>query len=167
MSDPNSSNWGAGLVPSAPSTPAPPPYVPAAPPANAAEAQAQLEKLSASPEWRAKVLSGDLGGPGKELRQITEALAKADPVDKALAGVPLDPAAIATTSGQDALTPAHLAQVVSDLRDIGLRDEVIREAFTEGRTYTPEIMRAVRQRHADRMGDKEFVTKYLAGEPTA
>jgi len=157
-----SANWGSPPATS-PSGPAPTPYTPVTPPANAAEAAEQLAKLSGSEEWRRKALSGD-GGPARELRQIGEALAGADPLDRALANIPPDPGVVNMTIG-DGLTPDRLASAVDGLRnESGLSDQSIRELIAgESKLLTPELLHLAATRKRQAMADSEWVKRLLAG----
>ncbi|MCA1474772.1 hypothetical protein [Bradyrhizobium sp. NBAIM08] len=136
--------------------PAPPPP-PAAPiPATGAEAAARLNELKGNAEWRDKFLAGN-GPEAKEFRELTSKINESDNpnVDKAMAGL-LDDAPFQST---DRLQMIGATQM---FRDLGIRDEVIRETLTN-REVTQQEYDAVARLKAERMRDHAWVKEFMAG----
>jgi hypothetical protein len=130
---------------------------PAAPPANATEASARLTALSGDKAWSGKLLSGDLTAT-KEFNDLTTMVAEGgDGVAVAMSGV-LPPAA----NGE----MREMAGLTEFLRDIGIRDEVIRETLSGG-TVSQAEFEATKRWHDQHMRDQEFTKKWLAGDPEA
>jgi hypothetical protein len=131
------------------------PGSPPAPPATATEASARLTALSGDKAWSGKLLSGDLSAT-KEFNDLTTMVAEGgDGVAVAMSGV-LPPAA----NGE----MREMAGLTEFLRDIGIRDEVIRETLSGGKVTQAEFD-ATKRWHDQRMRDQEFTKKWLAGSP--
>jgi hypothetical protein len=133
------------------------PATPSAPPANATEARARLDTLIADKDFGAKLVKGEAGA-NREFRDLSELAAKgeAERVDVAMAGV------MADTPFQDS---GHLQNIAATkmFRELGIRDEVIRETLTD-RPVTQQEHDVVAKWKADRMRDSEYVKKWLSGE---
>lgn len=131
-----------------------------APPANAAEARALLDTRIADKDWGAKLLAGN-SDVGREFRELSEKAGGVDPIDAAIAGIV--PASENGLRDSDAVMRANVA---TTLRELGIRDAVIRDHMTD-RKYTAEEVAAVTQLKAERMSDREWTKKYLAGDAKA
>lgn len=81
----------------------------------------------------------------------------AAPIDKAMAGEFLD--GVIQPSG-------HLVQigVASHLREIGIREEIIKDVVGGTHAVSKEEYAATERWKAERMRDPEWVKRYLAGE---
>jgi hypothetical protein len=139
----------------APAAPPPPPVAPTLP-ATAAEAATRLNELKADVAFRDRYLAGGV----TEARQMTalqEMLNKSDnpDVDRAMAGL-LDDSPIQRSSHLQMIGAAGM------LREIGIRDEVIRQTLT-GHEVTQAEYDAVKNLKAERMKDHAWVKEYLAG----
>jgi hypothetical protein len=132
---------------------------PSAPPANAAEARTVLEGKMADKDWGALLLRGDAAVN----REYLELRAKADNPD------PSDVVA-AAMSGKIGDVPdssvALMANTASMLREIGIREEVIKEAL-EGRELTQQEHDLVTAWRTRQMRDPVFVKDFLSGDPEA
>ncbi|MCA1414474.1 hypothetical protein I6F30_25460 [Bradyrhizobium sp. NBAIM20] len=159
------SSWGSpgatlGEMIVSHATAAPPP-APAAPPppeipATSAEAAARLSALKADPGWREEYL----GGNPRHAKEMRDLQAKIDSggapeVDMAMAGL-LDDAPFQSTGRLQMIGATEM------FRDLGIRDEVIRETLTN-REVTPQEHEAVARLKAERMRDQAWVKELLAG----
>jgi hypothetical protein len=126
------------------------------PPASAAEASTRLNELKADPAWRDRFLAGGLTEQ-REMTSLQELLNKSDnpDVDRAMAGL-LDDAPIQRSGHMQMIGAAQM------FRDIGIRDEVIRETLT-GKEVTQAEHDAVKALKAERMRDHAWVKEYMAG----
>jgi hypothetical protein len=130
---------------------------PSAPPANATEASSRLAALSSDKAWSGKLLSGDTSAT-KEFNSLTAMVAEAgDSIDVAMSGQ-LPPGANGDIR--------ELAGTAEFLRDVGVRDEVVRETLA-GAPVTREEFNATKRWHDQHMRDQEFTKKWLAGDPEA
>lgn len=129
-----------------------------APPATPAEATAKLEALKADPAWRDGFLSGS-APQAREYQELTALAAKGDKdakVDLAMAGV------MADAPFQDS---GHIQNIAATkmFRELGIRDEVIRETLTD-QEITQQDYDAVARWKADRLKDSAWVKAWLSGE---
>ncbi|MEH2570258.1 hypothetical protein [Bradyrhizobium sp. AZCC 2289] len=136
------------------------PPAPPAPPTTPAEAATRLDQLQADAGWRDKFLSGN-GAHVAEFHSLTELVAKGDHIDAALAGLRLGDGMFQSS---DHLTNIGVAE---SLRDIGIRDEIIRDVLAGTHQVTKAEYRATEIWKADRMADSEWTKKYLAGDREA
>ena len=129
---------------------------PPAPPAPTPDqAVAKLAELQNDKNWTGKFLSGN-GPEVAEFRSLTEiAIKSGDRIDKAIAGV-LDDAPIQQSGHMMNIAAAEM------FRDLGIRDEVIREALM-GKPVTQAEYDAVARLKAERMRDHAWVKEYMAG----
>ena len=120
----------------------PPPAAPQAP-TNAAEAATRLNELKADTAWRDRYLAGGLTEQ-REITSLQEMLHKSDnpDVDRAMAGM-LDDAPFQRSGHMQMIGATQM------FRDLGIRDEVIRETLT-GRPVTQAEHDAVARLKADR-----------------
>jgi hypothetical protein len=136
---------------------------PAAPanPTTPAEAKQRLDSLSRDATFRSKLLAGD-DEATKQFNALTAMTAEdaAAPVDLALAGVV--PFGIETLTAENPLSTRQLATAAEAMRAQGLNEDCIKEALI-GAKSSPEIYRAALNRRAERLGDKEWVSRLLAG----
>jgi hypothetical protein len=135
-----------------------PPVVPPAPtaPSNPAEAASRLSELKADTAWRDRYLAGGVTEK-REITALQEMLNKSDnpDVDRAMAGV-LDDGPFQRSSHMQMIGIAGM------LRELGIRDEVIRETLI-GKEVTKAEHDAVARLKADRMRDHAWVREFLAG----
>src|SRR5439155_16679015 len=140
-------------TPPAPVEPPPAPVIPT----DAAGAVARLNELRESPEWREKWLAGN-PREGREYKDLQAIIEKGEnaAVDKAMAGI-MDDAPFQQSG--------HLEMVAATqmFRELGIRDEVIREFLTD-RPVTRKEHDLVAQWRAEKLRDSEWVKKYMAGE---
>jgi hypothetical protein len=130
-----------------------------APPSTPAEAATRLDALKANPDWTGKLMAGG-SAELKEFQGLHELLSRGDHIDLALAGEFMP-------GGMQ--TPEHLQNMgaTSMLREAGVRDEVIRDVLAGTHTVTKEEFAKVKQFKADRMSDKEWSKRLLAGDSEA
>jgi hypothetical protein len=128
------------------------------------QARERLAELQSDKEWTQRFLSGGL----KEKKQFDVLLAKQNEATDAQLeiamrnGVEVAPL-IPEVTFDGALNSARLAQVITDLRDHGLEDAHIEEAFDETRTIDRATHEAVKRLEQQRLRDVEYVKRYLAG----
>jgi hypothetical protein len=129
------------------------------------QARIALAELQADEKWTQRFLDGGL----KERKQFDELAAKKNEaadgqlVEIAMRhGVEAAPL-IPEVTFDGALNTAKLANVIADLRDHGLEDDHISEAFDEERTIDRATHDAVKRLEQQRLGDAEYVKRYLAG----
>lgn len=135
---------------------------------SAVEAAAKLSELMADKAWAAKLLSGD-GPQVKEFAQLMAAKSgsagEGDRLDQIIAGTIADPAPFETvTNGQ--LTTRNQITSAEALRDLGVSPGAIRQVF-EAKPSSRADYDAVRNLKADRLGDQDWIKRYLAGDRTA
>ena len=127
------------------------------------EAGAQLDGLIANPEFRSKLLAAGAA----ETRQFHELMAAKsggeNKLDKIIAGTAEMPLMEATTNNE--LSTHKIATSVSDLREVGLSDDEIKQAVT-GAPVSKAEYDAVKRLHADRLGNPEWTAKLLKGGAT-
>jgi hypothetical protein len=129
-------------------------------------ARARLGGLLQNAEWQKQFL----GGNGPQLREFKELSEKAaGPGDTRLdAALAYDPntAPPFETSYAGELNTWQLAKVVTNLKELGLEPDHIREAFdVENRTIDGATWAAAKRLEQQRFGDAEYVKRYLAGNP--
>jgi hypothetical protein len=139
------------MTPGADGTIATPPAAPSTP----AEAATRLDQLKADPAWTNALMSG---GPAqtRQFHELHELVAKGDNVDMAMAGVMPD--GIIQDSGQ-----VEMAGAASMMRELGIRDEVIKE-FLVGHTTTKAWYDETARYKADKMSNPEWVKKLMSGD---
>ena len=126
------------------------------PPANAKEASARLEVLKANDEFTGKLLGGDPYA-AKEFHDLHVMAAEGSgmsDVDKAMTGALPD----VPDSGL-----RMMAGTADMLRDIGLRDEVVRQVL-EDQPVTEAEFNAAKAWQTRAMKDQAFVKLYLEGD---
>jgi hypothetical protein len=123
-------------------------------PTTATEARAVLDTRVADKDWGGRVFNGDVAA-NKELRELTALAAAggADTVAVAMAGNPVN---MPTTD------QAYMAHVTAMFRELGIRDEVTSE-FLRGNQPTPQEYELVVNWKKEKMGDAEFVKRFLEG----
>jgi hypothetical protein len=128
------------------------------PPATPAAAATRLTQLKADPAWTKAWLSGS-GPQAKEYNDLSELAAKGDKVDLAMAGVMED------GPFQDS---GHLQNIAmaTMLREIGFNELQVRETLS-GRPASQAEVDMANQWKAQNLKSKEFLTRLMAGEPTA
>jgi hypothetical protein len=114
--------------------------------------QAQLNRLYADPEKRQKLEAGD-GATRREFDQLVQAAAKIDPIEAAMSGFLPD---VPTSEMR------LMSEAASWLRDIGIREDVVRETLSNQST-TQEIHDAAVNWKKEKMTNPEFVKAYLNG----
>lgn len=159
--------------PGIPGTPSPPPG--AAPPAGAATtpgapeapittpaaAMAKLDALRADPAWRESFISGHpvLAAQWRDLTELSTRALAGNETEAALAGR-LEPSGFQP--------PGRLENIamVEMLRGLEFSDAAIRETIN-GHEMTQAEHDAAKRWKSDKMGDKEWVARYLAGDAVA
>lgn len=132
-----------------------------APPTNAAEAAARLSVLQNDGGWTQRLFAGDEIARA-EFFQLTGVVAKGDPVDAIIAGLPPN----LLGGGMADSSVRELSEAVPFLREAGLADDVIRQVFTDQEVTKQEYDLAV-QWKAQRSRDQEWTKKFLAGDGEA
>ena len=138
-------------------------YTPGATPATPAEASARLDTLAKNSDWA----SGVLTGSGPHVREFQELVAKksgGDKLDQILTGT-IEPPLFETVMPGE-LSTRNVMTSVADLREIGLEDATIRQVV-EGKPVSRAEHDAVKALKADRLSDKEWRAKFLAGDRAA
>jgi hypothetical protein len=126
-----------------------------APPATATEASARLTALGADKAWAQRFYSGDIAAQ-KEFEDLNIMIAEGgDKIDRAMSGVLPD------LPDGDLKQMAGLAEM---LRDIGIRDDLVRQTLS-GQEVTQAEYDATKRWHDQHMRDQEFTKKWLAGDP--
>jgi len=130
-----------------------------------AAAAAKLDSLIASPEFRTKLLAAGAA----ETREFHELMATksrggADKLDQVIAGTAEVPLVELVTAGQ--LSTHNQMISAAALREIGVGDLAIRQVF-EGKPVSRTEHDAVKALRADRLSDKEWRAKFLAGDRAA
>jgi hypothetical protein len=131
---------------------------PPAPPSTPAEAATRLTALKADPAWT-KAL--DQGGPAqtREFHSLHELISKGDGIDQAMSGVLPD--GIIQDGAQ-----VQTAGTVSWMRQLGIRDDVIREALA-GYEPSQALISETARYKADKMSNPEWVKKLMSGDVEA
>ena len=119
-------------------------------------ATVRLTELQASAEWRDKVLAGDPAAT-REFKAITQRIAQGD--DESLPGVAEDGQTI-LREGQ--ISRSDAVDAIAHLREMGLSDEVIAEAFA-GSLNSAEVVQRTHALYKQRMSDQEWAKRLLAG----
>jgi hypothetical protein len=132
---------------------------------SSSQARDRLAALQADEKWTQHFLSGGK----KEIDEFNNLTAKKNEAgDRQLEiamrnGVEAAPL-IPEVTFDGALNTAKLANVIADLRDHGLEDAHIEEAFdVENRTLPRAKHEAVKRLEQQRLGDAEYVKRYLSG----
>lgn len=127
-------------------------------PKNATEASAKLATLTADPEFRTKLLNGDVETRAK-FNALTALVAEGgDVVGAAMNGVV--PENEITTDGHASLR--NIADATTELRKAGLSDPAIREVMADAKQTRTSVDLAA-QRQIERHGDADWVKRLLAG----
>jgi hypothetical protein len=129
-----------------------------APPVNAAEASARLDVLAADKAWGKRLAAGDAVAT-KEFNSLTTMVADdGDKVAVAMSGQ-LPPGA----NGEI----RELAGTASMLREVGIKDEIIKDVLAGTHTVTKAEYDATVRWKADHMSDPVWVKSYLGGSAEA
>jgi hypothetical protein len=151
-------------APGVPGTPTPPPsaITPGADEviATPAQALAKLETLKGDPVWRDAWLSGD-PVRAAQYRDLNEKATRAiatNETEAALAG--------RLENGFQPQGRLENLAMVDMLRNLEIGDDVIRQTL-DGRPVTQAEHDAAKRWKSDHMGDKEWSTKFLAGDALA
>lgn len=148
--------------------PPPPPYVPPIAPKTAAEASARLDVLARDKEWGKLFFGGDVNAH-REFNELMAVKDTANPMAALLdgsAGSAEGQIPFMETTHDGALPMRAQVAIVADMRELGLSDGAIAQAFT-GQQAQAADYHAVRLLQAQRMADKEWTARYLDGDPTA
>ncbi len=130
------------------------------------EAAAKLSELMSDKAWAAKLLSGN-APEAREFQQLMAAKSggAGDRLDQIIAGAIEDPALFETvTAGQ--LSTRNQMISAEALRDIGVSPAAIRQVF-EAKPVPRAEYDAVKNLKADRLGDRDWIKRYLAGDRSA
>jgi hypothetical protein len=123
-------------------------------PANAIKARAVLDTRMADKDWGGRVFNGDVAA-NKELRDLT-AMVAAGGADTVAVSMNGNPANMPTTD------QAQMAHTTAIFRELGIRDEVTRE-FLQGKQVTAQEYELVANWKKEKMGDSDFVKRFLDG----
>lgn len=130
-------------------------------PTTPAEARARMAALAADPKWSTAYLNGDVEAR-REFQSVTALIADGNEADLALAGVVpenlVDFGPGASVRDQ--------AKAVPNFREMGIRDEVIREVL-EDRTVSQHDHDMAENWRNLRLKDSNFVKQYLSGDGEA
>ena len=113
----------------------------------------------ADKEWGAKVFAGDPTA-NKELHNLTAMVATGAGADTIAVAMTGSPVYMPTTD------MAMMAHTTAMFRELGIRDEVIREFF-QGDGISPEWYEATVNWKKEHMGDLEWQKKFLSGDVKA
>jgi len=133
------------------------PGAPPAPPSTPAEAATQLAQLKADPNFVKPFLAG---GPSqlKQFKDLHELIDCGDNYDLAIAGQ-LAPGEVQSSD--------HLQNIGAASMLTGVRPEIVRDVLAGTHTVTAEEYAKVKQFKADRMTDKDWSARLLAGDSEA
>jgi hypothetical protein len=134
-------------------TPALPANPPTVTPNAAAAASARLTGLTSDPKWSERFFAGDVEAR-REFAELTAAVAAGDDVSAAINGTSTAPPSIETVMNDDLPSRAR-TQVIDTMRDTGLSDGAIAEAF-QGAKVSRQEFQAAKQYQAMRHGDQKL-----------
>jgi hypothetical protein len=121
----------------------------------------KLDALTADPKWVQQLLTGG-GVQMRELQEVLQAKsAGGDQIGQIIDGV-AKPSELETVTG-GALTTHKQMVAAAQLREDGIPDASIRQLL-EGNPVSKEEYNAVAKLKAERLGDPEYVKRWLAGE---
>jgi hypothetical protein len=123
----------------------------------------RLNALKADPKWTQNLLAGG-GAQVRELHEVLTAKAGGDAIGQIIDGTAKLPEFETLTNGE--LSTYKQMVAAAHLREIGVPDNSIRQLL-EGKPVSKAEYAAVAKLKADRMGDAEFVKKWLAGDRQA
>lgn len=131
--------------------------------ATPASAHSRLGELTATHEWRDRLLAGDVAAK-TEFQNLTTKIAGNDPADTGV----IDAAMAGAVPGRDLPTTEgrQMASIADWMRGLGISDPVIREHL-EGKGVSPVEMKLVEAWKQRQMSDKGFVAKFLANDAEA
>jgi hypothetical protein len=133
----------------------------------AATATATLAERQKNPEWNAKLVSVTDGWDVKrEFKALMEASSKdtskgGDRLDRIIAGTEKVEMGEVTTGGT--LSTANTIRSVESLREAGLSDPQIKQVVSGAQVSRAEYD-VVKTMRSDRLGNKDWVTKWLGGD---
>ncbi len=128
-----------------------------------AEAAAKLDSLIANPEFRTKLLASG-AAETREFHSLMAVKSGGDRLGQIIAGTAEVPMIETVTAGQ--LSTYNQMISAADLREIGVGDLAIRQVFEKNPVSRAEYD-AVKTLKADRLADKEWRAKFLAGDRAA
>jgi hypothetical protein len=130
---------------------------------DSAQAKAQIESLSHDKVWREAFLRGS-AAERAQFATLTARAAAGDPAAEALAGDLPPPGGMEITgSAVGGKIPARaLASEVNALRSAGISDGAIQQLL-DGYAMSAHEIEAVTRLKSMRLGDPEFVARYLKG----
>ena len=129
------------------------------------QAGAKLAELLKNPDWRDRYLKG--AGPAvKEHNSLAQKKSEGgDRLDRIVAGTE-EPAWFETISPANPVSTSNLIKTASWFRDIGFNDQQIRQVLSGERVSRAEY-EAIKLWRADRIGDREWTERLLAGDHQA
>jgi hypothetical protein len=133
---------------------------PALVPQDAQDARAQLNLLSADPNWSRALFAGDRA-VRDQFEKLTKMVSDADVVGDAIAGIEEPQQIFETTTGGQ-LPSRAVKAVIDDMRLAGISDGSIEEAL-RGTPVTAREYAAVTALQAAKHGDPVWVKNFLAG----
>jgi hypothetical protein len=125
-------------------------------------ARVQLDALSRSAEFRAKLDAGD-PATRRQFSDLCAAVAAGDAVADALASGPEMPADHIETVVSGELSSNALRREVAALRDAGFGADVIKQVVEGGAPVSPAEREMATRYRAMRLGDAAWVDRYMKG----
>lgn len=127
-----------------------------APPSTPSEAATRLAEAKNNPEWRDGLLAGNPKHLN-EFKTLHELIDRGDNYDLAMAGE-YAPGEVQSSDHVQNIGVASL------FREVGIRDEIIRDVLAGTHTVTKEEYAKVKQFKADKMTDPEWTKRLNAGD---
>jgi hypothetical protein len=128
-------------------------------PSTPAAAATRLAEAKSNPEWRDGLLAGNPKHLN-EFKSLHELIDRGDNYDLAIAGQ-LAPGEVQSSDHVQNIGAASM------LTEAGVRPEIVRDVLAGTHAVTAEEYAKVKQFKMDRMSDKDWSAKLLAGDSTA
>jgi hypothetical protein len=122
--------------------------------------RARLAQLSADPKWRDAFFRGDVEAR-RTFSELTASIASGSVVSDVLAGADASGAEY-TLVASNQLSPRATGLEIAHLRELGLNDATIKQAF-DGGTITPAEREAAKVSKQLRLDDADWSARYLRG----
>jgi hypothetical protein len=142
-----------------------------------------LDSALGNPVFVKKLMRGDAGARSLFDNLTRHSLGmEAEPASPNAAAVLTDPSAgvdlfapdaverlpdVSSIGGPHAMSDRQKVDMVATMRQHGMSETIIREAFDDGRTYTAEVKEAAQQKWQDLSGDQDFRQRLFSGDPVA
>jgi hypothetical protein len=137
---------------------------PSATPATAVEAGARLDVLAKDPNFLNRLMAGNMETKA-EFERLHELIVKGDRVGDVLAGLGSPPEFETTMAGE--LSTRNTIAAVEALREIGLREDQIRDTLTDTSNYSAEDVATALRAKSEMMGSEEFRARFLRADSEA